>query len=83
MFCPVTKKISYLNKDLAEDALINNHERRHHNPGAGPVNVYQCEHCGDWHFTSKGELNSKLKEAIDSKRIDRSREANYWEGKLR
>ena len=65
MSCP-TGKYQYLSEGLAEDALIDQHVRKRFAPGQGPVNVYECDICGHWHLTSKGELNARLKSEIDS-----------------
>lgn len=77
-FC-TTKKICFLNKEDAEEELVLN-KGKYRN---GPVNVYQCHICGFYHFTSKGEMNSKLLSKENRKRIDRESEANYWLNKFK
>ena len=77
----ITGKKCYETKALAEEALIQNRIRHYHNDNSGPVNIYQCHDCGYYHFTSQGEPNPLL---IENKhRIDKSREADFWERKLR
>ncbi len=68
---------------LAEDALIDAWIRNNHSPGNGPVNVYQCEDCGNFHFTSKGEMNERLKEEWNKGSIARSRRAFDFERKIK
>ncbi|MEL6558418.1 MAG: hypothetical protein AAFQ94_09555 [Bacteroidota bacterium] len=79
----VTGKRSYYTKELAEEALIANRSRYHHGDDSGPINVYQCEHCNQWHFTSKGPKSELLESPDVKKNINLNREANYWERKLR
>ena len=68
---------------MAEDALIENRSRYYHDEDSGPINVYQCMDCGQWHFTSKGPKSDLLEDDQIKKRISMNREANYWERKLR
>lgn len=79
----ITGKNCYYSRELAEEALIQAWVRRHFTPGTGPVNVYKCDDCGDYHLTSGGELNSRLAEAIKNGSIDKLREAEDWELKWR
>lgn len=83
MHCPVTRKVCYDSAVLAEEALLSHHARQYHASGSGPINIYLCDHCHTWHFTSKGEPHPKLAEAIKQGALDREREANHWERKLR
>jgi hypothetical protein len=83
MFCPVTRKVSYDTEELAVEALIQNHIRNDHMPGRGPINVYQCEHCGTWHFTSKGLANPTLENEDVKARIKKEKLGEYWDRKLR
>jgi len=79
--CPTGKRV-YLTEAMAEDALIDAHSR-HQYAGTGPIAVYQCEDCGYYHFTSRGEMNKKLAEQIASGKIKRQQEANQWMNKLK
>ena len=80
--CPSGKRI-YVSQTLAEDALIDAWIRSAHKPGNGPVNVYLCEDCGNFHFTSKGNMNTRLKAELDSGQIARGRRAFEHESKFR
>lgn len=79
----VSGKYRYPSQLLAEDALIELWSRNDYPAGRGPVSVYQCEDCGDFHFTSKGEMNPRLLEAIASKKISLQKEANKWLDKFK
>ena len=83
MFCSVSRKVSYASEALALEALIQHHIRQHHSPGKGPVNIYLCNHCGEWHFTSKGEHHPELQLPETQARIKKEREGLYWERRLR
>lgn len=74
-----TKKICFQNKEDAEEELVLNRVKY----STGPVNVYKCEFCGYYHFTSKGEVNPKLLSEKSRRKIDRESEANYWLDKLK
>lgn len=62
MKCRRTGKKSHLSKEAAEEALL---QARIQFPSNTAVNVYQCEVCDEWHLTSQGEINPKLKQAIE------------------
>ncbi|MDX1627207.1 MAG: hypothetical protein R3345_00835 [Fulvivirga sp.] len=76
-----TGKICFDSQSIAEEALLQNHAKNNYAAGQGPVNVYLCDRCGCYHFTSKGEVNALLEK--EKHRIDRLRQANYWEEKFR
>jgi hypothetical protein len=80
--CP-SGKIVYITQTLAEDALIDAWIRNHYSIGKGPINVYQCDDCGNFHFTSKGLMNKQLESGLNSGQIARSRRAFELEQKLR
>lgn len=80
--CP-TKKICFSTKEVGEEELVSNRAKYNYSVGAGPVNVYLCDLCGNYHFTSKGETNPKLLNKDIKKKIDRESEANYWLDKLK
>lgn len=77
MFCP-SKKREYLSKQEAEEALIQHHIQFDFSPGQGPVNVYRCDRCEAWHFTSKGETASILNDPDVKKRIAREKLGSGW-----
>lgn len=81
MHCSVTRKVSFDSEIIAEEALISHQSRQFHQNGGGPINVYQCEHCNAWHFTSKGPVHPKL--LNEKGDIDLGRESSYWERRLR
>lgn len=82
MNCTTGKRIFY-SKELAEEALIANHQRFHHREGQGPINVYECHECGNWHFTSKGDINDLLKDPAIKSEINQQRQAMDWEKRFK
>lgn len=83
MFCPVSKKVIYQTDELALEALIQHHIRNFHQQGRGPKNIYLCDHCGLWHFTSKGEPHPELESSDVKERIKKEQLGEYWERRLR
>lgn len=79
----VTGKNGYRTKEFAEEALVETRTRFHHRDNSGPIAVYLCDDCGEWHFTSKGPVSDLLNADSTQKRIENQQEANYWERKLR
>ena len=77
----VTGKKTFSSLKEAEEGLVENHIHFNHLPGNGPINFYQCDDCGQFHFTSKGEPNPILEE--QKKYIQRERMARNWEHKLK
>lgn len=80
--CSTGKKI-YTSQELAEEALLEAWTRFKFQPNNGPVAVYQCEDCGQYHLTSKGPMNAKLSQHLSSGTIEREQKANYWKEKFR
>lgn len=78
-----THKVCYETREMAVEALIQNRSRYHHASNSGPLNVYQCDSCGLFHFTSKGPAHEALTSEENKKRIELGREASYWEDKYR
>ena len=76
-------KVLFPNEELAVNALLDVWSRMPFRPGDGPVTVYRCEDCGQYHFTSQGAVHPRLQELIDSGGLDRMREASRWEDKFR
>lgn len=76
----VSGKRGYSAEAIAEDALIEARTRFVHNLA---VAVYQCEDCGEWHLTSQGEMNPRLKKLLEDGTIGKDREALNWEMKLK
>jgi hypothetical protein len=79
----VTHKKSYRTREIAEDALIEAWINFDYGRGNGPVTIYQCEGCGEFHLTSSGPMNGRLTEAINSGFIKRQKEANQWVNKFK
>lgn len=78
----VTGKRQYDTKILAEEALIEVHARNGFRDGSGPIAAYQCDDCGQWHFTSKGAVSEVLMSPENKKRMKDQYEAEYWSRKL-
>jgi hypothetical protein len=76
-------KVIYVSLSLAEDALLDAWVRNNYSVGTGPITIYQCEDCGNFHFTSKGAMNDRLKRELDSGQIERSRRAFDYERKFK
>lgn len=79
----VTGKKQYESKELAEEALVAHRSRYVFRENSGPIAVYQCEDCGEWHFTSHGPVSEVLKSSETQQRIKAQHDAGYWEHKLR
>ena len=71
----------YATQEMAEDALIAAWTRFSFHEHHGPIAVYKCEDCGNYHFTSRPPMNTRLAEALKSGLIKRQSEANRWEEK--
>lgn len=79
----VTGKRQYETKALAEEALVAHRSRFIFRDESGPIAVYQCDDCGEWHFTSQGPMSEVLKSSDTKKRIETQHDAEYWSRKLR
>lgn len=73
----------YSSREIAEDVLIETWTRFEFSPDNGPVAVYQCDDCGQYHLTSRGPMNDKLSEALRDGKINRQKEADRWATKLK
>lgn len=80
--CPTGKRL-YLSEQLAEDALIEAHVHFNYRSGSGPVAVYRCEDCGDYHLTSQGPMNTRLSQLLTNGTIKKQKEAARWQGKFK
>lgn len=78
-----TGKVSFDSRELAEEALIQNHIRNNHRAGSGPINIYECMDCLNWHFTSRGDPCSLLIDPETVERIKKERRALEWEYRLK
>lgn len=72
-------KRSYDSENLAVTALIEARIRFDNNTSC---TVYQCDDCGQWHLTSKGNMHQKLKEALENGNINKQKQAWQWEKKI-
>ncbi|MEY4929700.1 MAG: hypothetical protein RI909_424 [Bacteroidota bacterium] len=79
----VTGKRVYHSEQLAEDALIEAHIHFNYNAGGGPVAVYQCEDCGEYHLTSRSPMNTRLAELLANGTIRKHKEASRWQDKFK
>lgn len=79
----ISGKRMYSSKEVAEDVLIEAWTRFDYSSGNGPVAVYQCEECGNYHLTSKGAMSEKLSQAISDGKIQRQKEADRWMDKIK
>lgn len=80
--CPTDKRL-YLSEQLAEDALIEAHVHFNYRSGSGPVAVYRCEDCGNYHLTSQGPMNTRLSQLLTNGTIKKQKEAARWQGKFK
>jgi len=78
----VSGKRQYDTKEQAEEGLIAARSRFVFRDDSGPIGVYQCDDCGAWHLTSKGEKSSLLKDSQTQKSIRDQHEADYWLRKI-
>jgi hypothetical protein len=74
--CP-SKKKSYLTEVIAEEALLDAWGTYDYKNN-GPIAIYRCDMCGAYHFTSKGEMNKRLAEHIESGQLKRHAQASKW-----
>ena len=68
---------------LAEDALIEAWIKFEYAPGSGPIAIYKCDDCGQYHFTSQGPMNENLSVALTSGKIKQQKVGNDWLNKLK
>lgn len=80
--CATGKRVFH-SEQLAEDALIEAHIHFDYRAGGGPVAVYQCDDCGEYHLTSRGPMNVQLIKKLADGTIKKHKEANRWQSKFR
>jgi hypothetical protein len=73
----------YPSREMAEEALLEAHAKFNYGPNQGPVNVYRCDECGYYHFTSQGVESERLRKHREEGRLDLEREANKWLSKFK
>ena len=74
----VTGKVCYEEEEIAKEALISSHVRNAHRPGSGPINIYECDDCEQWHLTSKGATANFLLDAGVKARIEKEKRLRKW-----
>jgi hypothetical protein len=79
----ISHKKSYSSLELAEEALIEARTKYDYAPNRGPLAVYKCEDCGQYHLTSKGKMNEKLSKHLAEGKIELQKEADRWIRKLK
>jgi hypothetical protein len=79
----VSGKKAYSTQAIAEEVLIEAHTRYDYGRTTGPIAVYLCDDCGQYHLTSQGQMNERLEQYLKEGKIKRSKEANQWESKWR
>ena len=79
----ITGKISYPNALVAEDALIEARTQFDYAANNGPVAIYICEDCGDYHLTSRPPMNERLSKLLAEGKIQQQKEANFWLNKFK
>jgi hypothetical protein len=81
MKCASGKRV-FLSREDARMALIDAHTRYEYGQGKAPVNVYECDECGHFHLTSKGEMDTNLAAHLAEGKISREKTANLWINKM-
>ncbi|MCU0358878.1 MAG: hypothetical protein MUE95_15020 [Cyclobacteriaceae bacterium] len=79
----ISGKKSYPTQEMAEEALIDAHIVYDYGRTSGPIAVYLCEDCGQYHLTSAGIMNEKLAQYRKDGTLEKLRRARQWEGKYR
>ncbi len=74
----ITRKVMYPTAELAEEALIELWMKNDYQPMQGPIAVYKCEDCGEYHHTSRPPMSDKLAKALAGDKMKIQREANKW-----
>ncbi|MBX2900779.1 MAG: hypothetical protein KF775_14085 [Cyclobacteriaceae bacterium] len=80
--CSSGKRI-YTTEASAVDALLEAHIEFTFRKGTGPVTIYKCEACGNYHLTSKGTMHTTLAEALQNGKLTALRRGREWEQKVK
>jgi hypothetical protein len=80
--CKSGKRV-FASHEEAIEALLAARTKFEYREGNGPVSVYRCDECGFYHLTSKGQMNDTLRQSLSNGSIDRQKEADKWEERLR
>lgn len=76
-------KRAYGSESLAVEALIEAHIQFNYRSGNGPMSIYQCDECGQYHLTSKGLMNDRLAAALKDGSIARQRAVVQWQERFK
>jgi hypothetical protein len=79
----VSNKKAYPTKEIAIDALLEAHTQFEYSQGKGPIAVYRCEDCGNYHLTSQGPMEPRLEQGMKAGTLQRQKEAQQWLNKLK
>lgn len=80
--CATGKRV-YASQEMAEEVLIEAWTRYEYKGNQGPIAVYRCDDCGQYHLTSRGPMNERLAAALADGRISKQKEARRWEDKFK
>ena len=79
----ISGKRVYASQEIAEDVLIEAWTRYEYSNNTGPVSVYKCDDCGNYHLTSRGPMNERLAKALAEGTIRQQKAARQWEDRFR
>ena len=79
----ISGKRAFQSYENAVEALIAARTKFNYRDGNGPISVYLCEDCGFYHLTSQGPMNESLKKCLADGSIDRQKQAEHWEHRLK
>jgi hypothetical protein len=79
----ISGKRAFQSYENAVEALIAARTKFNYRDGNGPISVYLCEDCGFYHLTSQGPMNESLKKCLADGSIDRQKQAEHWEQRLK
>ncbi len=77
--CPTGKRC-FDSEVIAREALVQVRARHGYSESEGPQNVYRCDICHAFHFTSSSANSLSPEEKAREKR---EREARFWEDKFK
>jgi len=79
----ISGKRAFQSYESAVEALIAARTKFNYRDGNGPITVYRCDECGLYHLTSQGPMNESLKKRLNDGSIDRQKQAEHWEQRLK
>ena len=79
----ISGKRAFQSYENAVEALIAARTKFNYRDGNGPIAVYRCDECGLYHLTSQGPMNESLKRSLNDGSIDRQKQAEHWEQRLK